>query len=779
MAPVSPRNSEFNRNSSRAGAVSDMPLDETGQTLLHVSVRKRDVVTVARLLKNGANPDQPDAEGQSPLFAAVATRDIVLVRMLTEKGARFRTEDNAGFTPLSWAIKNNADPAFLEELRTLGADLNFRSKNGQGALQAAAAVDNTDILGYLLKNKLEIDGADAAGKTALHYALETGAHAAAQLLLDHGADPVALTGEAKSPIYIAAARGDGKAVDLLLAQPEVRRTLNSFCTTADGFSPLMAAAAGNHLSIAEKMINIGANVNQCDKLNRHSLFIAVEEGHAQMAALLISRGADVEKAARRADTNQTMLHKINTNHYGEILTMLYRNGMELNATDARGKTPLCAAAEMCETVKVKALLELGAKTELANGDGRRPIDAALLAASSAFFVPPIEAYGTVEALLKAGASPNLAAVPNALPLPPPLHLAVRAGRDMLAKLLLKHGANIEEQESITGLTAWLEAVRVRNLDACEALRQAGADTMKKSKNERGVLHIAAQSGAYKILEEALKNPVLRAQVNRPDADGNRPVHAAAIFQNAESARLLINAGADPLAYDGRGLTLLHLAVNSYSEVMIALLETILTKKSDWNVLSRDGNETPLHLAARNGYLGTVNRLLKLDVDVTLKDRRGFTPLLAAAASDRQPIIVLLAEYMKQKKLPLDEPRDPSGWAPLHFTAQRWAPNGLQALLANGADPNIRTLEGDVPLHIAARSGRLESVRALVASGADTTLVNNVGASALDLARDAGQQEIVDLLTRVAKEQQRLKAPPSPPPSPPPTAGTKRPPASRP
>ncbi len=149
MPPLFP--SGFNKMAQRAGKGIDAPLDDNGQTLLHVSAGKGDAEAVARLLKLGANPRQLDIIGQTPLYAAVASHNIDVVKLLVDKGASFRIEDDTGNTPLLWALAKKAEPAFLEQLRELGVDLEFRGRDGRGPLQAAAAANSPDVISYLLK----------------------------------------------------------------------------------------------------------------------------------------------------------------------------------------------------------------------------------------------------------------------------------------------------------------------------------------------------------------------------------------------------------------------------------------------------------------------------------------------------------------------------------------------------------------------------------------------------------------------------------------------------
>ncbi len=749
-----PQKSEFNKMSQRAGKGIDTPLDEAGHTLLHVSALKGDVAAVERLLQLGANPRQLDINGHTPLFSAVATQNIALVKLLVDKGASFNVEDDNGQTPLQHAIDRKADVAFLGQLRDLGMNLDFHGKSGRGALHAAAAAGNLEVLDYLITNKVSIDATDDAGRTALHAALENGAHDAAKHLLAAGANPLLRTNEIKSPLYIAAARGDTVAVDALLEIADVRRTLNDFQTYTEGFTPLMAAVAGNHQDVAEKLIASGAHVNQLDHQNRHSLFIAVEAGFPQLVQMLIEKGADVEKAPRLTNASLSLVHKINPSHYKEILHLLYAAGADLNAVDSTGCTALFKASDTRDPVKAKALLELGANPEIANTYGRRPLDAVVSSVASSYYAPSAEAYETTRALLLAGANPNLP--PSSTVSSSPLHNAVRTGRGELVKLLLDHGAIVDEPERSSGTTPWLVAVSIGNIEACELLRLKGADTTRKDNQQRSVLHYAAQSGAKKLLEAGLNDPAFAGQVNTPDTSGSTPLHFAARFQKADCIRILLAAGANSLAYDGMGQTPLHIVATSYSDAMFMIFDQELGKKANWNIQSRTEKETPLHIAAKRGSQSIVQRLLKIDANVTLQDRNGFTPLMTAIKSEQNTTTAQLIDYMRLKNISLDAARDNNGWTALHLAAQSWSATGAALLINGGADVNSLTPDGNTPLHLAIRSARLENIRLMAARGGDLTLANKTGATALDLAKETNRPDIVDFVQRAIAEQQQKK-----------------------
>lgn len=67
---------------------------------------------------------------------------------------------------------------------------------------------------------------------------------------------------------------------------------------------------------------------------------------------------------------------------------------------------------------------------------------------------------------------------------------------------------------------------------------------------------------------------------------------------------------------------------------------------------------------------------------------------------------------------------------------------LEQVLAAGADPNFKDMDGNTPLILAAKNHRGDLVRTLIRYPADVTLRNNQGKVALDLIDPLPIEEVV-------------------------------------
>ncbi len=74
-----------------------------------------------------------------------------------------------------------------------------------------------------------------------------------------------------------------------------------------------------------------------------------------------------------------------------------------------------------------------------------------------------------------------------------------------------------------------------------------------------------------------------------------------------------------------------------------------------------------------------------------------------------------------------------GKTPLHFAARSDLTEVAKILLSNGADVNAADKKGATPLHETARLGRTETAEALLKAGADVEAENNYGRTPLYVA----------------------------------------------
>jgi ankyrin repeat protein len=219
-----------------------------------------------------------------------------------------------------------------------------------------------------------------------------------------------------------------------------------------------------------------------------------------------------------------------------------------------------------------------------------------------------------------------------------------------------------------------------------------------------VSNAAAQTDARLVTALKGQNPTAartlikqRADVNAPDVDGSTPLQWAAHWNDLETVKALLAAGAKPNVASRYGVTPLHEAATIGSAPVV---NALLRAGAKADAVYGEG-ETPLMLAARSGNVESVKLLLEAGADVNAAEAfRGQTALMLAATENHAAVVT--------------------------------------ALLAAGAQPNTRSVEytfqtltggaggiihdrpqgGITALMLAARQGAFEAGAALIAGGAE-------------------------------------------------------------
>src|SRR5262245_15048351 len=144
------------------------------------------------------------------------------------------------------------------------------------------------------------------------------------------------------------------------------------------------------------------------------------------------------------------------------------------------------------------------------------------------------------------------------------------------------------------------------------------------------------------------------------------------------------------------------------------------------VTDRDGR-TALHLAARWGREGVATVLLDRGAPVEATDQEGRTPLHLAAKENQETVTTLLLDRGAQPGA-----TDRYGLTPLHLAAEWNSGNAAQILIARGSAVNAIDTEGLTPLHVAAAWGALRVATLLLDTGARLDAAGHHGQTPLHL-----------------------------------------------
>jgi ankyrin repeat protein len=249
-----------------------------------------------------------------------------------------------------------------------------------------------------------------------------------------------------------------------------------------------------------------------------------------------------------------------------------------------GFTAMMYAARQDAKDAVRALAESGADLNAQDADGATALQFAIIN----------QHYDMAALLLEKDANPNVAdntgmtSVYAAVDMntfrsdigrPPRRLLDKLTALDVL-RLALKHGGNPNAQlrKAIIGrhhgfgdgslgegATALMRAVRSNDLEAMQVLLEAGADvSLGMTNGSNPVLLLAGTRVGPGAADKEVATLRLLAKhganLNAPNARGERPLHAAALQGSNAIVRVLVDLGADLNATDSSGKTALDLAM---------------------------------------------------------------------------------------------------------------------------------------------------------------------------------------------------------------------------
>lgn len=413
-----------------------------------------------------------------------------------------------------------------------------------------------------------------------------------------------------------------------------------------------------------------------------------------------------------ADPFITTGHELNALHIAAAsngcIDALIKAGLNIEAKDFFGRTPLHHATEKGQHQAMATLLASGARVDAPNAEGATAMH---IAASQGDMI-------ALRLLHKKGAQTNARSHSRDTP----LHCAVTDGKIEAAYELLASGGdplavNVRGETPLllSASTCELQCYQEILIKAMKQVLAAGPDAL---------------AGTPQASDTALKDLVCMA-----DHAGNTALHWAMWNADLNFVQFLLQCGANPRSQNEKGETLLHLAARLDDAGLVSALKQLgLGEIRDQN------GHTALHLAARKGCLQALRALIVCTSSVDICDLEGNTPLhLAAAFGHTQIVLELLGAGAK-----IDS-RDSHQVTPFMHAARSAQPEMLQLLGRHGANIHASDISGNTALHWAAAVGSETCVASLLFSGVNAMRKNQCNETPAEVARNFGYTHLAPFL----------------------------------
>lgn len=725
----------------------------------------------------------------TPFTAAIQGDHLDMVKLLIATGnIHFDSFAKYGINILTQAVITSSIDLIRYILPSVrGADLHAPMM--PTPLILAVKSQRLDVVKLLLSSEnITPDTADDHGRTALAWAAaatDDTTGAVLELLLNSGLFNLNSTDRrGRTPISLAASSGNGKAVSLLLARPDVDPNI----ADNGGLTPIFHALPHSHImgmflqssqvtiqldalfraacrkastNVLKQLLkfNLGHH-NTADETSSTWLHVAATHGQIDTVKLLLKQN-DIDINQQRADGFTPLLCAVEGKHRAATNALLQANA-DVNITTQKGWSALCYASQGNNIALVEELLRRRSDISKTIDTGETALHIACRHGG-----PKV-----VQVLLAHGADPMLHANTNQTPLHiacvsrrepivelllakipyahallrtgrTPLHDACESGHVSIVKLLLEHGA--DPNATLEDGTTPLEMASRGNSLIAKLLLERGANPQQLTSVGATLLHAACE---HNSLDAASLLIEYCANTNAIDNTGSTPLHNACIGGSSALVGMLVKHGAAVTAVKHDGSTPLHLVCRRQWPDQAAVATILLENGANASARMRDG-QTPLHMACTSISYELVQLLVAHGSDVLAEffdvtTAQSITPVhLVCRLMPGTTALSLLLQKMERPYAAVWS----TGWTPLHEAAQSLNSEAVLLLLTHGANPNTAADNGRTALHQVLAHSLLEDAtiqrraRQVVSDLLATGKVNvnqrdNSGKTALSEADDA-------------------------------------------
>ncbi|KAF3291522.1 hypothetical protein TWF970_000736 [Orbilia oligospora] len=275
---------------------------------------------------------------------------------------------------------------------------------------------------------------------------------------------------------------------------------------------------------------------------------------ASIQAMLVRR--DYSGYSQRFPNQMTGVHLAAYFGLQKSMGVMLDEGVDIEAKDGYGRTPLWLAAELGHEEVARLLVDKGADLEAKGGYGRRT----------------------------------------------PLLAAAEQGHEGVARLLVDRGADLEAEGGYGRRTPLLAAAELGHEGVARLLVDKGADLEAKSGYGRTPLLMAVDQGREGVVRLLVDKG---ADLEAEGGYGQTPLWLAAEMGHEGVVRLLVDGGADLEAKNADGDTPLLVTAWQGHEGVVRLL---VDRGADLEAKAKNG-DTPLLAAVERGHEGVVRLLV--------------------------------------------------------------------------------------------------------------------------------------------------------------------------
>lgn len=715
---------------SSGARTEDIAFD--GETPAAILIRKGNTAGIQMFLDKGDFMPDRNAGGVPAIIYAYKYRQVNIVKLLADKDAKLNVYDEKKTPLLHLAVEKN-DFETVKYLIEKGAQVDIKNLSGETPLLVAAVKGNSLIMQHLIEKEADQDAVDSGGRNILHK----------------------LAGTKNTGRIISSLKFDSKVINK---------------KDQSGMTPLAYAVSLKRWENVKSLTEIGGNVNDTDASGKSLLANVIENKNTDIVKILIEKGAEVKTADSSGVTSLHLAVSNKGKAWDEIVSLIIKNGSDVNASDARGGSVAGRAIEAGNlsgfNILVSSGLDLNFKEKnsvplllYAYRNNQKSIAGILMSKGADITAKDSDGNSLLHVLAekndiqlyKSMASYNFDLNVKNRSGKTPLLTAIEKGNFLFAQMLMNEKDKVSpDVKDSSGMTIMHYLASMKGGDkllSSEIL--SSIPVTERDSSGRTPLAIAVHSGLT-----ANAGYFLGRGVDASGEDWNGVKLVLAGYDKGKAMlNLLLDKGADPESTAPNGINLIHMSIEKKD---LETLKLLIQKGAGINKQYKNGS-FPLLQAIYKGNPAVIQFLIQSGADTNVKDGNGTTPIMAAVESKD----VKTADYLVRGGADVNVMNSTGkylilvayetnridifnilitggakinelfgGNALLHMAAASNRVSFLTSLIKGNADLNIRNSDNKTAVMLASEKGYGNSVKVLAAAGADLSLRDNLGETAL-------------------------------------------------
>ncbi|KTD42011.1 ankyrin repeat domain-containing protein [Legionella parisiensis] len=430
----------------------------------------------------------------------------ILLKKARDKESLLRHKTKDGWSGVHFAVYNNQ----LEALKFFPEEFIAEVTDNQGntPLMLAAARGNLKIIEYLIEKGCDLHRKNNIGENAAFFAAENGQLDTLEFLDKLGADLIAVNDKGENALTLAARNG--------------------------------------HLACVSYLLEHGVPIDLKNNQGKTAFQLALEATQLEIAALLVTKSTSIEK-------DQALFDAVKRGDL-EGIQWLVKHGASLSATNESQMTPILLAASLGNIKLIDYFLSIEDHSFAYHKDseGDNLLFVAIKARQPLLVKHVIDSgYFSVEDRNDKGQTPLLA--------------AAEVNSDALVEFFHQKGSALEDQDN-EGNTAYHLLLAKGNFGNAMSYIHAHnpALLLKKNNKEESPLHTVIKHKQTdeigRVFALVTSDPKAKAELMEArDQHGNTPLLTAVECQHPEAIPILLAAGADVLAKNGKAQSVITIA----------------------------------------------------------------------------------------------------------------------------------------------------------------------------------------------------------------------------